>query len=510
MLDDLVCYSALLSRDARFDGRFFVCVKTTQIYCRPICRVRPPLIKNCSFVSHAAQAESLGYRPCMRCRPELTPGYSSAEASSRLAQSAAGYLQFPTHHSRNQKFRSNQNSLTDLADLADRIGVSARHLRRIFQAEFGVSPLAYLQTHRLLLAKRLLTDTQLPMAMVSEAAGFKSVRRFNDVFQDRYRFSPLKLRKASGEYTRAAFHTVLLAYRPPYDWKAQIDYLKARVIAGVEYIDVEKDCYWRTVAIDVHRADKLVRGWICVRNSSAKSALQVDVSDSLSAELSTVIQLTKKLFDTDARPEDIEEKLRASTSFSFESLLDAHPGLRLAGAFDGFEMAIRAVLGQLVSVKAAHQAASRLIACVGKPAQLANGIEDVQAAAALTRFTPSPAQWCETYKQRGDELAQATRIPSRKLHAITLIAQGLLSGDLQLDSHADIEATQKYLMALPGIGPWTTQYLVMRALGWPDAFPDSDYGVLKILGGTPAQARNNAKQWQPWRAYATRYLWQSS
>jgi AraC family transcriptional regulator, regulatory protein of adaptative response / DNA-3-methyladenine glycosylase II len=494
-LDHDSCYQAFLSHDARFDGRLFACVKTTRIYCRPVCRVKPPMQKNCHFVAHAAQAERLGFRPCLRCRPELSPGYASSEASSFLAQAAATALQFP------------RREASSLEALASKIGVTSRHLRRLFQKEFGVTPIEYSQTQRLLLAKRLLTDTQLPVAMVSEAAGFGSIRRLNALFLKNYRFSPLTLRKQGAIEKMPAslhfgVHKILLSYRPPYAWQTQLEYLSNRTLAGVEYVDLDKSMYWRSVRI----RDGLTQciGWISVSHAPEKSSLQVGLSDSLAPVIGQVMLLVRRLFDLDARPQDIAMVLTASKSFNFKPLLTTAPGLRLAGSFDGFELSIRAILGQLVSVKAAHATASKVVLNFGQALSEFDHVERCPCAA-IVRLTPEPAALLSATQ----ETLGALGVTKQKQAAIKAIAQGLVGGELVLDPSVDVASTIVQLKAMHGIGDWTAQYIAMRALAWPDAFPSSDYGVLKALGGTPAQAVKISQEWRPWRSYATRYLWHS-
>jgi AraC family transcriptional regulator, regulatory protein of adaptative response / DNA-3-methyladenine glycosylase II len=503
-LDHNSCYQAFLSHDARFDGRLFACVKTTKIYCRPVCRVKPPMQKNCNFVAHAAQAEHLGYRPCLRCRPELSPGYSTSEASSRLAQAAASALQFPRRHAPN------------IEELAKKIGITSRHLRRLFLQEFGVTPIEYAQTQRLLLAKRLLTDTKLPVSIVSEAAGFGSVRRLNSLFLENYRLSPLKLRKegalpkaqAKGRISNSlGVHKILLTYRPPYAWAAQLKYLSGRTLAGVEFVDLDKSVYWRSVRVkdpNLKAASKEYVGWISVSHIPDKSSLEIGLSDSLAPVIGQLMLLVRRLFDLDARPDDIAQVLLASKTFNFAPLLEQAPGLRLAGCFDGFELSIRAILGQLVSVKAAHATASKVVLNFGQPLSDFSGVE-LCPCDSIVRLTPEP----ESLLRATQEQLGALGVTRQKQTAIKAIAQALVDGDLVLDPTVDVASTIVQLKAMHGIGDWTAQYIAMRALAWPDAFPSSDYGVLKALGGTPAQAVKTSQEWRPWRAYATRYLWHS-
>jgi AraC family transcriptional regulator, regulatory protein of adaptative response / DNA-3-methyladenine glycosylase II len=489
------CYQAFLSHDARFDGRLFACVKTTRIYCRPVCRVKPPLQKNCHFVAHAAQAEHLGYRPCLRCRPELSPGYSSSEASGRLAQATASALQFP------------RRTAPNLEGLAAKIGVTSRHLRRLFHQEFGVTPIEYAQTQRLLLAKRLLTDTKLPVAIISEAAGFGSVRRLNALFSENYRLSPLKLRKEGVEVkildsSQLGVHKILLTYRPPYAWPEQLKYLSGRTLAGVEFVDLDKGVYWRSVRIQ-DGATQCV-GWISVGHAPEKNSLQVGLSDSLAPVIGQVMLLVRRLFDLDAHPQDIALVLAKAQSFNFLPLLDQTPGLRLAGSFDGFELSIRAILGQLVSVKAAHATASKVVLKFGQSLAEFSNVQPCPCESIL-RLTPEP----HALLNASQESLGALGVTRQKQTAIKAIARALVDGELTLDPSVDVASTIVRLKSMHGIGDWTAQYIAMRALAWPDAFPSSDYGVLKALGGTPAQAVKSSQEWRPWRAYATRYLWHS-
>jgi len=342
-LDADSCYRALQAHDPRFDGKFFVGVSSTGIYCRPVCTVRSPRRENCHFFASAAAAEVEGYRPCMRCRPELAPGNAGVDATARLAQAAVSLI---------------ENGILDDEDggvegLAARMGVTSRHLRRIFDAEFGVSPVEYAQTQRLLLAKRLLTDTALPMTEVALASGFASVRRFNALFKDRYRMPPGRLRKegtARALPGRLAFE---LAYRPPYDWASMLSFLGARAIAGVE--DVTPDAYRRTLAIAQRGAVHI--GGIEVRRVPRKAALAVAVSPALARVVPAVLARVKHAFDLTCDP--------AVVAAALGGLANGHPGLRVPGAFDGFELAVRAVVGQQITVRGARTLLGRLVHAFG-------------------------------------------------------------------------------------------------------------------------------------------------
>jgi len=478
MLDPRTCYRALKARDARFDGRFFVAVSSTRIYCRPVCTVRPPRRENCCFYPSAAAAESGGYRPCLRCRPELAPGNASVDATSRLAQAAASMMEDQT--------------LDDekLETVASRLGITDRHLRRAFGAEFGVSPVEFAQTQRLLLAKRLLTDTVLPVTEVAFASGFGSLRRFNALFKQRYRLQPSQLRRHMHDAAAALAATDVLnfelSFRPPYDWPAISGFLGARAIAGVEAM--EGACYRRTVRVPI--GGKEHRGWIEVALSPKKPALRVTVSASLAKALPPVLSRVKSLMDLACHPAEVSRALGA--------LARQHPGLRVPGAFDGFEVAVRAILGQQVTVAAARTLAGRFAAAFGEPIE--------SPFAALTTVFPAAAHIAELSYGRIARIG----MPGARARTVLALARAVTEGDLVLMPNADIEATLDRLRALPGVGEWTAQYIAMRALAWPDAFPHTDLGVLKVLGETDTRrALAAGDAWRPWRAYAVMHLWQS-
>ncbi len=468
-LDSDQCYRALRTHDSRFDGRFFVGVATTGIYCRPVCTARTPHQKNCTFYPSAAAAEAGGFRPCLRCRPELAPGFATVDANRRLAQATAGLIE--------------DGSLTDarLPDVARGLGVTDRHLRRVFQEEFGVAPIQYAQTQRLLLAKRLLTDTQMPVLAVAMASGFASLRRFNDLFRTRYHMTPAQLRRKSPARAPGDRLVFDLAYRPPYDWPAMLAFLDKRAIVGVEA--VEKNAYLRTVCIGS------AGGWIRVMPSKRRSALQVTVSASLAGVIPPLLARVKHLFDLACHPDEIAQTLGP--------LAAAHPGLRLPGAIDGFEVAVRAILGQQVTVRAASTIAGRFAAALG---------EDFETPfAPLSKLFPTPAKVAAL-----DPSAIASHgIIAARARAIVALATGVAAGHIRLEPSAAVEATVAALDALPGVGPWTAQYVAMRALAWPDAFPHVDVAVVKAMNLTPAKALAHAQSWRPWRAYAVLHLWKS-
>lgn len=475
-LDSHTCYRALRARDARFDGRFFVAVSSTRIYCRPVCTVKPPRRENCRFYPSAAAAEAGGYRPCLRCRPELAPGNASVDATTRVAQAAASLIEDRTLDE------------AGLDAVAARLGITDRHLRRAFGAEFGVSPVEYAQTQRLLLAKRLLTDTPLPVTEVAFASGFGSLRRFNALFRQRYRLQPSQLRRhtrGNGTGTDDALQFEL-SYRPPYDWPAASAFLGARAVAGVEA--VEEGRYRRGARLQVD--GKAHRGWIEISPSPKKPALRVAVSSSLAKALPPVLARVKALMDLSCSP--------AEVSAALGPLARRHPGLRLLGAFDGFEVAVRAIVGQQVTVAGARTVAGRFAAAFGEPLETPFR--------SITTLFPA----AETIAGLADGKIARLGMPGARARSIIALARAVAEGRLDLAPSADVEATLDALRALPGVGEWTAQYIAMRALAWPDAFPHTDLGVMKALGETSARRVLAAGEaWRPWRAYAVMHLWQS-
>lgn len=464
------CYQAVLSHDTRFDGAFFVGVSTTGIYCRTVCPAKTPRRESCTFYPSAAAAERAGFRPCLRCRPELAPGNATVDVVSRLAATVAGRIE--------------DGALTDMtvADLAAEMGVSSRHLRRVVESQLGVSPIELAQTQRLLLAKRLLTDTDLPIIEVAYASGFSSVRRFNALFKTRYRLNATSLRRARAEQVAQQTLVCEVAYRPPLDWDSLLGFLALRATPGVEA--VSDNCYMRTVAIGAKR------GWIKVEPSRSKNALRVELSHSLAPVLSQTLARVKRLFDLTCEPRQIEAHLG--------ELAEAHPGLRVPGAFDGFEMAVRAILGQQVSVKAATTLAGRYAATFGGP--LETPFEG------LTVITPT------VERVAGLEVQELTglKITGARAASIIALAQAVTAKRISLQPPGDVEGTVARLLELPGIGEWTAQYIAMRALSWPDAFPHTDLGLRKALHeNRPKAILEIAQPWRPWRAYAAMHLWKT-
>jgi AraC family transcriptional regulator of adaptative response / DNA-3-methyladenine glycosylase II len=472
-LDHDSCYRALLAHDPRFDGKFFVGVSSTGIYCRPVCTVRSPRRENCRFFPSAAAAEVEGFRPCLRCRPELAPGNAGVDATERIAKVAVNLIE------------DGALDGSDVEALASRVGVTSRHLRRVFDLQFGVSPIEYAQTHRLLLAKHLLTDTELPVTDVALASGFASLRRFNALFKERYRMPPRRLRADATARALPAALVFGLSFRPPYDWSAMLDFLRARAIDGVE--GVSRDVYRRTLTVEQKGTTNT--GWIEVRRAPRKFALAVSVAASLARAVPAVLARVKHAFDLDCDPDRVAAALG--------DLAKDRPGLRVPGTFDGFELAVRAVVGQQVTVRSARTLLGRIAEAFGSTLGDAHPT-------GLTRLFPSAERLAACGE---NELAQLgiTRARSRTIIAL---ARAVATGELTLTPGADIEATMSKLCAVPGIGTWTAQYIAMRGLGWPDAFLAADLGVLKAMGETrPAQALARSETWRPWRAYAVVHLW---
>ncbi|MDP2876201.1 MAG: DNA-3-methyladenine glycosylase 2 [Holophaga sp.] len=473
-LDPEGSYQALISRDARFDGRFFVGVTSTGIYCRPICRVRRPKQENCTFHANAAAAEASGFRPCLRCRPELAPGNAPMDASVLLAHRIAMALQAGI-------------GLDDgLEALAVRFGVSERHVRRVFCIEYGVSPVEFLQTQRLLTAKRLLTDTGMPMSEVAWASGFSSLRRFNALFQERYRLKPSDLRKQGPRLETAEGFRFCLPFRPPYDAARLLGFLGLRAIPGMETFD--GSTYRRTIAVQA-RGNRF-QGWLSVRLLSNSNSLEAVLSPSLGPVIPLVLTRLAHLLDLGGHPEVIEARLG--------SLAEARPGLRVPGVMDGFELAVRAVLGQQVTVKAARTMAQRVLETFGDP--VATPFE------ALRWTFPSPERLAMVLPE---ELGALGILRTRSA-TIKALARAIADKELRLEPGVDVDSTLKALLSLPGIGDWTAHYIAMRALAWPDAFVATDYGVRTALPGlSTKEIKARAEAWRPWRAYAVMHLWAS-
>jgi AraC family transcriptional regulator, regulatory protein of adaptative response / DNA-3-methyladenine glycosylase II len=478
VLDRESCGRALEARDARFDGVFFVGISTTGIYCRPICPARTTNPKNRRFFANAAAAERAGFRPCLRCRPELAPGRARVDAVPRLAEAAA------------HRIAAGALNGSGVDGLARELGVSGRQLRRAMQHELGVSPVELAQTHRLLLAKQLLTETRLPMTQVAYASGFQSLRRFNALFRSRYRLTPDSLRRSRSMVRDSLAKEpdtirLALSYRPPIAWDTLLAFLALRATPGIEC--VEDGAYARTVAIDGHT------GTMVVRHDGNANALTLEVDSSLLPVVMPLSARARHLFDLDAEPEKIATHLLASGSPAMRAW---RRGLRVPGAFDGFELALRAILGQQVSVKGATTLMARLTMRFGAAFETGDP--------RLTHLTPAAEALA------GARVAdiQAIGMPETRATAIHGLAQRVASGELAIRPESDVRALTKQLTSIAGIGEWTAEYIAMRAIHWPDAFPAADIALRRAAGDlTTAQLIREAERWRPWRAYAAMHLW---
>jgi AraC family transcriptional regulator of adaptative response / DNA-3-methyladenine glycosylase II len=480
LLDHNSCYEALAARDSRFDGVLYVGVKTTGVYCRPVCPARTPRSDRCRFFANAAAAENAGFRPCLRCRPELAPGNAIIDSGPRIASSAA------------QRIEAGALNEAGIDELAAEFGMSSRQLRRVVKRELGVTPTELAQTQRLLLAKQLLTDSALPAIEIAFASGFSSVRQFNAIFRERYGLSPTALRRSQSSRAAGEALTIRLGFRPPMAWSWLLKFLAGRAIPGVEL--VEDNRYWRAIQIGQGKGES--KGWIAVERAEGANALRVEVSMSLARRLPSLLARVKYLFDLDAHPQLIEARLSKD-----KRLNEAAPwrsGLRLPGAFDGFEMAMRAVLGQQISVAAARTIAGRITEAFSDRVETPNP--------RLNRASVSAAN----LSQAG--VADLTRLglTGKRAECLIGLARAVAGGDVSLEPGGDAEATIERLKQLPGIGDWTAHYIAMRALRWPDAFPHSDLGLRKALGETSSKRiLEIAENWRPWRAYALMRLWNS-
>lgn len=507
-LDSDACYLAHKSRDARFDGQFFTGVISTGVYCRPVCRVKTPKRENCRFFAHAAQAEGGGFRPCLRCRPELAPlhnalVWSTEDASKMLALQAVKLLG-------DAALCGDEASV---AQIAAQVGVSERHLRRIVEAHLGVSPLQYLQTRRLLAAKALLTDTALPISDVALNSGFGSLRRFNAAFAAHYGMPPTRLRKQSTAQSPSSGKSqgsieMSLGFRPPFDAQALFSFWHARQLDTMElianYVDItsgnhrflaEKNlpCLIRSLCIE-HQGQWL-SGWLQATPDMEKNLLRVRMSEAFAPALPLITARLRAAFDLDADPAAIDAALQ--TSFQ------AGQGMRVPGSLDGFEIAVRAILGQQVTVAAGRTFTQRVLQTFGEPIQTPWP--------EITRYFPKP----QILAQASPESLGALGIVKQRQAALIALSRAVASGELNLNSPPNPLKTIARLQELPGIGEWTAHYIAMRALRWPDAFPAGDIALHNALGlraeKSPTKraklAEAASQAWRPWRSYAVFRIW---
>ena len=476
-LDPSICYRALRARDVRYDGRFFTCVKTTGIYCRPICPARPPKLENCTFVPTAAAAQEAGFRACLRCRPESSPDLDAWRGTSATVSRALKMIE------------GGALDDGDMASLAGRLEIGERQLRRLFRRHIGAAPVTVAQTRRVLLAKQLIHQTDLSMIEVALASGFGSARRFNETFQRLYHRPPSELKRRATATSPAAEISLLLPYRPPYDWAAMIRFLEARAIAGLEV--VTKDSYSRVIELGD------VAGSITVVHVPDQSALRMALRFPHLKALSVIIARIRRMFDLSAEPGSIASVLSSDPILA--PLVSARPGLRVPGAWDGFEIAVRAVLGQQITLRAATQLASRVVSTFG--ARVTDSID----IPGLTHAFPGPERFnADTLTDLG--------IPRARAAAIAGVAAAVSADAHLFDPRRDLAEAVARLRNLPGIGEWTAQYIAMRALGESDAFLAADVAVQRkfALHGrrlTASELPVHAERWRPWRAYAVLHLW---
>jgi len=472
-LDPALCRQAMLARDVRFDGRFFTAVTSTGIYCRPVCPARPPKAENCIFLPSAAAAQEAGFRPCLRCRPETAPELGAWRGTSNTVSRALSLIE--------------AGALDDAGvdDLAARLGLGERQLRRLFMTHLGASPVAVAQTRRVLLAKQLIHETNLPMTEIALASGFGSVRRFNEAFQTLFGRPPADLRRSVRGRHEGSAITLTLAYRPPYAWDHLLAFFAARAIPGVEV--VEGGVYRRTIELQG------VIGEIAVAHEPSRSRLKATIVFPQVSALPTIIARLRRIFDLAADPQVIEAAL--STHHQLARLVAARPGLRVPGAWDGFELGVRAIVGQQVT----GSAATRLIGKIARE----HGTPRESGSAGLDRLFPTAAVLAE---------ATISGMPNGRAKAIKAFAAAVAEDERLFDRGIDLDETINKLCRLPGIGTWTAHYIAMRAMREPDAFPTGDIGLLRALdagAGHPSidELSARAEAWRPWRAYAALHLW---
>jgi AraC family transcriptional regulator, regulatory protein of adaptative response / DNA-3-methyladenine glycosylase II len=479
-MDRIACYRAISTRDARFDGRLFVGAKTTGIYCRPICPARTPKFENVSFYPSAAAAQEAGFRPCLRCRPEISPELAFWRGTSNTVSRALALIE------------AGGLDDDDVEGLANRLGVGARQLRRLFHRHVGASPVTVAQTRRVLLAKQLIHETSLPMAEVALAAGFNSVRRFNETFRKLFARSPVTLRHVRDRRKHeAGALSVHLAYRPPYDWDAMLSFLGARAIPGVEL--VSGNSYRRSIAFGGNSG-------VVTVTPADHNRIEVTIRFPDMAALPQIIARVRRVFDLAADPDAIGAHLSLDPMLA--PLVAVRPGLRVPGAWDGFELAVRAIFGQQITVAAATKLLGRLVAQFGAPLPAAMRDDEE-----LSHLFPSPARIA------GADLT-TLGMPGARAMAATSLAQVIAADPAIFGRGASLEQAIAKLRRLPGIGEWTAQYIAMRELREPDAFPAADVGLLRAMAvdgrrPSPPQLLSRAERWRPWRAYAALHLWEA-
>lgn len=473
LLDTAICAQARKTRDARFDGRFFTGVLSTGIYCRSICPARSPKEENIRYFPTAAAAAEAGLRPCLRCRPECSPGTPAWLGTSATVSRALRLI--------------SESALEDggIETLAERLGIGGRHLRRLFLQHLGASPVAVAQTRRLHFAKKLIDDSRLPMGEVAMASGFGSIRRFNAAFRKTYNRTPTQLRKL-GAHAPAMSEgecCFQLRYRPPFDWTSMLEFLAPRATPEVEM--VENGVYRRVFSLNDHI------GWFEASLDEDINAITLRIHYPQPRSLFLIVERVRRMFDLSAEPNEIMRHLSGSAGFARR--VKARPGLRVPGSWDGFELAVRAILGQQVTVRGATTLTGRLVREFGVQVTSRRGI---------SHLFPVPEKLAE---------ANFARVGLTKARALTIrsLARAVCDGVISFSGSNPDEFSARF-RELPGIGDWTAQYVAMRAFNEPDAFPASDLGLLRATGlSNPKELAAKAEAWRPWRAYAAMYLWQT-
>ena len=476
VLDPQICERARMSRDARFDGLFYTAVTSTRIYCRSVCPAPTPKPQHIRYYATAAAAASAGFRPCLRCRPEVAPGSPLHRAGGELVRQALHLI---------------EDGVLDDASvgaLAARIGVGERHLRRLFVEQLGASPLEIAATRRVLFAKKLLSETTLPVTEIALASGFASVRRFNAAFQAAYRMPPRVVRRKEGVVADGL--TLRLPYRPPYDFAAQLAFYARRAIPRVEQVD----------AVAYRRAfmhDGII-GSFDVQAASDENALLLCIQFPNSSVLPMLSTRVRRMFDLDADPVAINTALAQSEVL--HALVQKHPGQRLPGAWDGFETAVRAVLGQQISVAAARTFAARLVERFGERLLY-------ETASGLSALFPTPQSLCDA------DIA-SIGLPKARAKTLRELTHAVCAGQLHFAPNQTLDNFVESMVRLPGIGAWTAHYVAMRALLHPDAFPAADLILRRAAASDGVALSTKALEqlsqiWRPWRAYAVLHLWRS-
>ena len=472
-LDLQVCSRARLSRDPRFDGKFFIGVIGSGVYCRSICPAPTAKEKNCRYFPTAAAAAEAGFRPCLRCRPECSPGTPAWLGTSNTVSRALRLI--------------GESGLEDgVESLAERVGVGSRHLRRLFIHHLGATPSAVAQTRRLHFAKKLIDETRLPLGEVALASGFGCVRRFNAAIRKTFKRTPTQIRRLARQTevqpeNEYVFH---LRFRPPYHWNGMLAFLAERATPGVELVD--QNTYRRSISLNGNQGHFEVS----LNQDADRHSLDVRVQIADPRSLFAIIERIRAMFDLNADWSAIAQSLRGDPQLA--APLRAQPGLRVPGCWNGFELAVRAILGQQITVKGATSLAGRLTKSFGQPLTKANG---------LTHLFPTP-------EVLADAKLTGVGLTEKRAQTIRALARAVNDGRISFDRVIDKESFLNRLCEIPGIGSWTAQYVAMRALGEPDAYPTGDLGLLRALAITsPRDLDKRVEPWRPWRAYACMYLW---